>query len=69
MLSFLSLFILLPELNLSDQNEFLSQGMGYTQGTVTHDQIQHIYPFQRAPFPPHFSYPQSASTFTDTMPA
>lgn len=39
MLSFLSLFILLPQLNLSDQIEFLSRGEGYTQGKVTHDQI------------------------------
>lgn len=42
MLSFLSLFILLPQLNLSDQIEFLSWGEGYTQGKVTHDQIQQL---------------------------
>lgn len=51
MLSFLSFFILLLHLNLSDQNKFLSRGEGYTQGKVTHDPIKHRLSSPACPLP------------------
>lgn len=57
MLHFLNVFILLPQLNLSDQNGFLSRGegggVGYIQGKVTHDQIKHNFFSSRCLFSAH----------------
>lgn len=56
MLHFLNVFILLPQLNLSDQNGFLSRGeggVGYIQGKVTQDQIKHNFFNSRCLFSAH----------------